>query len=111
MSTLLERACGFGDGASEMIELEALRTALVLTGQDIITATRAKALLGLTPEQGNEFDAMMELQPGTLLERVTWADRIVITIDGARRGLEALDSESNIRFALGLPELVPPENV
>ena len=109
MATFWERATGYGDGASDLLDLETLQTVFLLRFADLITTSRAKTMLGLTSEQGDEFDAVLDRVPGHLFDIAPFAAKFRAVFQGARAGIPELDSVNNVMLALGFDPPLPPE--
>lgn len=109
MATFWERATGFGPGANDLLDLDTLKTVLVLRFPDLITVTRAKVLLGLTTEQGEELEPVLARAPGDLASVCAYADHLRSVFRAARLGAPELDTIDNVMIAAGFDPPEPPE--
>lgn len=109
MATFWERGTGFGDGANDLLDLDTLQTVFLLRFADLITASRAKTMLGLTSEQGDEFDPVLARVPGHLFDIAPFAAKFRAVFHAARTGIPELDTVENVMLALGFDPPPPPE--
>jgi hypothetical protein len=107
MSTFWERATGFGDGANELLDLDVLQAVLILRFPDLITVSRAKNMLGLTPAQGEEFDQILDRLPGTEAEVAAYGSKLRAGFVAARLGIPELDTIDNVMIAMGFDPPAP----
>lgn len=109
MATLWERATGLGDGANDLLDLDLLTAAFELRFLDLITASRAKSMLNLTTEQGDEFDLVLARLPSGPIDMPIFAQRYRAVFTAARAGIPELVTVENAMLALGFDPPAPPE--
>lgn len=101
-ATLWERLGGFGEGAGDLIDLDVFTDTLILHGQDKITRTAAKARLGITAPQEEEFDEIiLNRQPGDMAVRAQWAFLFRAMARAARSGESSFNSVQDLQAAVG----------
>jgi hypothetical protein len=101
MATFWERATCFGDGANDLLDLDAFESALSLWGIELITRAEATSWMGLTEPQADELQHFIfQSQEGVISQRPYWARNVCHILKGARSGRAALDSLPNVWTAL-----------
>jgi hypothetical protein len=107
MATFWERAAGIGDGANDLLDLELLTAGIALCAREIITHQGFKDLLQLPQAQADELQDFIyvKVQPAGADEGNALAINVRFILQGARVGLPALDSVSNVWAALGYTPL------
>lgn len=109
MTTFWQRATGLGDGANDLLDLGMLESVCTLRFLDLITPTRAKTMLALTPEQGDEFDTVLARVPGSAIDLPLFLSSLRAAFTASRAGIPELDTVENVMIALRFDPPPPPE--